>query len=267
MKKQLIVLSVLVLLVVAFTSPLRLWVASRGSPTKGNIMQLGELTPPKAIISPKPALPTKSIGMAGSAIKSPSYPPLSSTKFMDKAPASMAMSEVPPPPAPTPAPPPAPKPVQLFPPQGGSIQLNSVLELGEDPVLAKEGEASIFAYAQKYGSLGIVAHNTMAGQQFSSAVPGETIRLLNDDGSLAFYTIRETQRYQALQPNSPYSDFINMETGERISSTNLFFKIYNKSNPLVFQTCIEKNGDVNWGRLFVIARPVFAPSGGFHQDE
>jgi hypothetical protein len=63
--------------------------------------------------------------------------------------------------------------------------------------------------------------------------------------------------YQALDPDNPYSSFRPAEgIGKDLSSTELFNLIYAVANRAVFQTCIEKNGDPNWGRYFVIAYPV-----------
>jgi hypothetical protein len=41
-----------------------------------------------------------------------------------------------------------------------------------------------------------------------------------------------------------------MHTGE------LFETAYAGNYHLTLQTCIENNGDVSWGRLFIIARPM-----------
>src|SRR3990167_1862055 len=158
---------------------------------------------------------------------------------------------------PTPA---TPKPIMLFGASGASIRLTGFINAPTDPIVSRLGEADVFNLAQKFGSLGILAHNTLSGQQFANILPGETMRLVNDDGSQSFYRVSEVRRYQALTPSSPFSDFVDLNTGTRSTTQDLFYSTYNKSNPLVLQTCIERNGDINWGRLFVIAQPAQAPT-------
>mgnify|MGYP005847246307 CR=1 FL=1 len=62
----------------------------------------------------------------------------------------------------------------------------------------------------------------------------------------------------ALSPNSPYSNFVNLDDPERkiISVNDLFFSIYAQPGRLILQTCIEADGQPSWGRLFIIAAPV-----------
>ena len=75
------------------------------------------------------------------------------------------------------------------------------------------------------------------------------------DGRTAYFQITAVERYQALQPTSPYSDFVDTTNQSKLSATDLFYHIYNGNGQLVLQTCIEANGNASWGRLFVIAEP------------
>ncbi|MFZ6019495.1 MAG: hypothetical protein ACOYXO_07770, partial [Chloroflexota bacterium] len=74
------------------------------------------------------------------------------------------------------------------------------------------------------------------------------------------YQIEEIRRYQALTPNSPYSKFVNLADPDKkvITATDLFYEIYTQKGTLVLQTCIEKEGELSWGRIFIIARPIEA---------
>ncbi|MCK5646639.1 MAG: hypothetical protein KAH97_07645, partial [Anaerolineales bacterium] len=83
-----------------------------------------------------------------------------------------------------------------------------------------------------------------------------TIVLVLGDGNLRTFIISEQLSYQALSPNSPYSNFRDLnDTSIEITSTDLFNQIYAEKGKLVFQTCIASNGVENWGRYFVIAVP------------
>jgi hypothetical protein len=114
-----------------------------------------------------------------------------------------------------------------------------------------------FALAGEYGSLGFLAHNTLAGSVFYNLEVGQEVRIILGDGTSRRFIIEEIMGYQALDPDNPYSSFRPAEgIGKDLSSTELFNLIYAVANRAVFQTCIEKNGDPNWGRYFVIAYPV-----------
>jgi hypothetical protein len=89
--------------------------------------------------------------------------------------------------------------------------------------------------------------------------------VIHGNGEVETYIVSEILRYQAYEPNSIYSDFIQVDNNnERIKGTfatadDLFLKIYGEKDRLVLQTCIDGNGEAegreNWGRLFVIAIP------------
>jgi hypothetical protein len=114
-----------------------------------------------------------------------------------------------------------------------------------------------FALAQRYGSLGLLAHNHLAGQAFFALQPEQTLWVVFGDGSLKRYRIVTIERYQALQPHSPYSKFINLDDPQQkvLSATELFLHIYENPGALVLQTCIAQGDELSWGRLFVIAQP------------
>ena len=114
-----------------------------------------------------------------------------------------------------------------------------------------------FNLASEYGSLGFLAHNTLVGSIFHELQLGQEVIVLYGDGESQTYKIGEILQYQALDPDNPYSPFRALNTrGADLSSTDLFNLIYAVPRRVVFQTCIEFNGDPNWGRYFVIADPV-----------
>ena len=70
------------------------------------------------------------------------------------------------------------------------------------------------------------------------------------------YRVADIREYQALQPNSATSQFVDILTGEKISATQLFKRVYMGSHHLTLQTCIEQGSVDSWGRMFVIAYPI-----------
>jgi hypothetical protein len=61
--------------------------------------------------------------------------------------------------------------------------------------------------------------------------------------------------YQATDPSSVFSNFIDLDTGQRLSAGDLFAKMYEGTKHVTLQTCITERGNSTWGRLFVIAEP------------
>ncbi len=114
-----------------------------------------------------------------------------------------------------------------------------------------------FAAASRYGSTGILAHNTLAGANFYNLKTGDIVSAIYGDGTIDLYRIDQIQKYQALDPYSPYSNFVDLSNpGVQISSTDLFYRTYGLGNVLVLQTCLAKDGNDSWGRTFVIASPL-----------
>ena len=67
--------------------------------------------------------------------------------------------------------------------------------------------------------------------------------------------IGEIARFKAMQPNSAFSAFEDLEDGERVGASDLFSRIYDRPGALILQTCIRAEGLISWGRLFVVALP------------
>lgn len=112
-----------------------------------------------------------------------------------------------------------------------------------------------FGLASSHGSIGLLAHNYLAGKSFSGLQPGQVIHLVYGDGRVATFIVSEILHYQALEPDSTSSSFIDLDTRESQSYASLFSRIYNRPGQVIFQTCISTADDLAWGRLFVIAEP------------
>jgi hypothetical protein len=78
------------------------------------------------------------------------------------------------------------------------------------------------------------------------------------DGSLERFRVQSIDRFQALSSTNPYSDFIDLSDPRAaiLPFSQIFNRFYTAPNQLVFQTCIEANGDPSWGRIFIVAFPL-----------
>jgi len=112
-----------------------------------------------------------------------------------------------------------------------------------------------FSLASKFGSTGLLAHNYLAGESFSLLEKGQKFYLIFGDGQTAIFFVAEILRYQALEPTSPSSNFLDLNGGYLLTTSELFSKVYNRRGQVIFQTCIAAGDNHVWGRLFVIAKP------------
>ncbi|MFZ1040886.1 MAG: hypothetical protein WCA79_04115 [Anaerolineales bacterium] len=112
-----------------------------------------------------------------------------------------------------------------------------------------------FSLAARYGNIGLLAHNYLSGQYFSQLTLGERVFLVYGRGQVETMQITKVYRYQATDPNSSTSDFIDLDTHQHLTDYQLFSKVYLGTEHVTFQTCIEQDGNLSWGRLFVIAEP------------
>ena len=119
----------------------------------------------------------------------------------------------------------------------------------------QDSEATQFGMAAKYGNIGLLAHNHLAGKSFAQLAVGQEVHLIYGNGRIETFVITEVLKYQALQPTSPYSSFRNLNKEETLTAEQMFKRVYFGDRHVTFQTCIEANGDLSWGRLFIIAVP------------
>lgn len=123
-------------------------------------------------------------------------------------------------------------------------------------VSAITGVATQFKLAEKYGTVGLLAHNYAAGSLFSNIVLGDVINTIHGTGDIEQYKVTSIVSFQALSPNSPTSSFIDLDTGDKLSAGKLFEKIYKGEPHLVLQTCIARDNEDSWGRMFIVAEPI-----------
>ena len=100
-----------------------------------------------------------------------------------------------------------------------------------------------------------MAHNTLSGRAFSRLAIGQEVRLVYGDGRVETFVVSQILRFQALDPKSVSSTFRSLDQNESLSAGEVFHRAYVGERRLVFQTCIEAEGNLSWGRLFVVALP------------
>ncbi len=108
----------------------------------------------------------------------------------------------------------------------------------------------------------MLAHDFLGGQNFLRLEPGQKIRLVYGDGAVKTYWVTQRHSYQAMNPRSVYSGFTDLDTMATMNAAELFRKVYTGPDHVTFQTCLDKDGDPSWGRLFVIAERGPAADGG-----
>lgn len=118
------------------------------------------------------------------------------------------------------------------------------------------GDATQFRFAAQFDTVGLLADNYLAGAIFSELAAGHEVRIVYGDGRVDYYVVSKIYRFQALSPNSPTSNFVDLDTGEFYTTAQLFGLVYQGGDHVTFQTCIRGDGNASWGRLFVIAQPV-----------
>jgi hypothetical protein len=114
-----------------------------------------------------------------------------------------------------------------------------------------------FQLASNYGNIGLIAHNYLSGQYFDDLKLGDHIYTMNGFRQQRIYQVTSIRRFQALNPRSARSDFIDLDTRQRLTVNDVFRQIYTGEHHLTLQTCIQRGGNREWGRLFIIAKPIF----------
>jgi hypothetical protein len=123
-------------------------------------------------------------------------------------------------------------------------------------VSGKPETVTQFQLATRYGVIGLLAHNYLSGEDFYKLIEGLKVVTVRGDGSQDIYRINTIKEYQKLTPGSNWSHYIDLETGERLTTYQVFSQFYQGDHHLTFQTCIERDGLETWGLRFVVAEPI-----------
>jgi len=115
--------------------------------------------------------------------------------------------------------------------------------------------ATNFQLAEKFGNIGLVAHNYLGGRHFHDINVGDDIYVMDGHGNKRTYTVKEMLQFQAVNPRSTRSNFIDIETNTVSTASDVFKRVYKGNHHLVLQTCIKKGKNEEWGRKFIMAFP------------
>ena len=142
----------------------------------------------------------------------------------------------------------------------GTLALPTVQQPATQPnFVSREPETTTqFLAASRFQTIGFLAHNYLAGTHFFDLKMFQTVIVIYGNGKLGYYQIVDIQKYQALTPNSPHSDFVDLNgpVNNHLTAGDLFDRVYAKGDRVIFQTCILNNGEPSWGRMFIIATPM-----------
>jgi len=123
-------------------------------------------------------------------------------------------------------------------------------------VSPRENVLTSFQLASRYGNVGLIAHNYLAGKHFFDLKLGDKVHLMDGTGIAHAYQVVRIRRFRALTPRSSRSRLQDLEDDQLYSVNEVFKQIYMGSHHLVLQTCIAEGDVREWGRLFIIAEPV-----------
>jgi hypothetical protein len=123
-------------------------------------------------------------------------------------------------------------------------------------VTDKMGYATQFARPARYDVIALLAHNTHSGILFYELELGSTVYLAYGGGGVSLYRVEDIQDFQKLEPGNSRSDYVELSSGQVLGTNVVFDRFYKDGHHLILQTCLEYEGDYNWGVRFILARPV-----------
>ena len=75
----------------------------------------------------------------------------------------------------------------------------------------KDGEATQFAMASQFGSVGLLAHNILSGKFFSELTIGQEVRLVYGDGKVEYFIVAEICAFRHWNLKASSSSFRNLD--------------------------------------------------------
>lgn len=116
--------------------------------------------------------------------------------------------------------------------------------------------ATQFQSPSLFGVIGLLAHNFLSGQSFFQIVPGQLLTIIYGDGQAEDFKVAEIHDYQRLTELDLHSDFQDLANNQTLSADQVFQLYYQGQRHLTLQTCLEKEGNWNWGIRMITAFPV-----------
>ncbi len=127
-----------------------------------------------------------------------------------------------------------------------------------DFISYEEDTATQFQSPSLFGVIGLLAHNFLSGRSFFQIVPGELLTIVYGDGQTEAFQVAEIHDYQRLAELDLHSDFQDLANNQTLSADQVFQYYYQGQRHLTLQTCLEKDGNWNWGIRMITALPVTA---------
>jgi hypothetical protein len=146
--------------------------------------------------------------------------------------------------------------------RGVHIQDVFSLEIIQQPegnsgyVSTEQGIVTQFQSAARYGVTGLLAHNYLSGELFYNLAIGQEVNLIYDNGRIKRYQVSDIESFQKLTPSSLRSELIDLSTGKKFTTGQVFNRFYTGKDHVTFQTCLEGEGISNWGLTFFVATPI-----------
>jgi hypothetical protein len=140
----------------------------------------------------------------------------------------------------------------------GMMALRIVQQPNGDPkyVSQDSNTATQFYRAGLFGTIGLLAHNFLAGKNFLNLQPGQDLILIYGNGKIEHFQVSEIADYQRLTLADIHSDFLDVDTQVRSSADQVFSKYYEVGHVLTLQTCLARYEVSDWGVRFITALPI-----------
>lgn len=123
-------------------------------------------------------------------------------------------------------------------------------------VSTKHGLITQFGLANGSGITGLLAHNYLSGALFYNLDIGEELFVIYGDGGIKTYRVSSIHQFQKLNPNSSKSNYLDLASGRILTTKQVFNRFYRGVHRVTFQTCLENEGNLNWGLTFITATPL-----------
>lgn len=107
--------------------------------------------------------------------------------------------------------------------------------------------------------IGLLAHNHLAGQYFYELMQGDLLTVFGSQQTQLHFRITHIIKLRALDPQSYHSEFEDLRTGRIMTAKEVFQRFYTGFPHLTLQTCVELDGVMNAGRMFIVAIPSADP--------
>jgi hypothetical protein len=123
-------------------------------------------------------------------------------------------------------------------------------------VSEEQGTVTQFRSAAQYSVTGLLAHNYLSGERFYDLEIGQEVVIVMGNGATNHYEVTGTYQFKKLTPDSLRSNLVELSTGKTLTTAQVFERFYRGAHKVTFQTCLEGEGSLNWGLVFIVAKPV-----------